>query len=360
MNRLDRYIRNQVLAAMAVVLLVLAGLDLVFTLVDEIGDTDVNYGLWDAVRYVMYVFPRRIYELLPMTVLIGSLVGLGILGSANELVVIQTAGVRVLRIVWSVMKPAMAVMLLGLVLGEYIAPRMELQAELDQSLARGEEVALSRYGYWQRDGNAFMHFNAMDSDGVLHGITIYEFDDSHDLRRLTSADSAVYQAQDQGSYWLLRNGSERNFPQRGSGPESQVTAFSEQPWQVDLSPDLLKVLIIDPDNMSISDQYRYAGRFDSQGLDGRPYLLSFWKKALQPLTTAALVIVAVAFIFGPLRSATMGSKVFTAICFGIFFYLLQTLLSTVSLVYQLPPLLAVTAPILLCMLLGLALIRRAA
>jgi lipopolysaccharide export system permease protein len=77
------------------------------------------------------------------------------------------------------------------------------------------------------------------------------------------------------------------------------------------------------------------------------------------LTTAALVIVAVSFIFGPLRSATMGSKVFTAICFGIVFYLVQNLLSTISLVYQLNPLVAVSAPVLLCLALGLVLLRRA-
>ena len=92
--------------------------------------------------------------------------------------------------------------------------------------------------------------------------------------------------------------------------------------------------------------------------DGSAYQLSFWKKALQPLTTAALVIVAVAFIFGPLRSATMGSKVFTAICFGILFYLVQNLLSTISLVYQLNPLLAVFLPIFFCLMIGLVLLKR--
>jgi len=78
------------------------------------------------------------------------------------------------------------------------------------------------------------------------------------------------------------------------------------------------------------------------------------------LTTAALVIVAVSFIFGPLRSATMGSKVFTAICFGIVFYLVQNLMSTVSLVYQLNPLMAVSGPVVLCLALGFLLLRRAA
>ena len=359
MTRIDRYLNRQVLMAMAVVLLVLAGLDLVFTLVDEIGETEGAYGTADAIRYVLYVFPRHIYELLPMTALIGSLAGLGVLASANELVVLQAAGVRVLRIVWAVMKPAILVMVTGLILGEFVAPRLELQGELDRALARGEQVALSRYGHWQRDDNEFMHFNAIDPDGELHGISIYRFDDQQ-LAAITRAESAYYDDSEEGAgYWLLQNGSQTTFP-AGGDRQGDSFSFLEQSWNVDLTPDLLKVLIIDPDKMSMSDLYRYAGRFESQGQDGSAYFLSFWKKALQPLTTAALVIVAVSFIFGPLRSATMGSKVFTAICFGIVFYLVQNLMSTVSLVYQLNPLMAVSGPVVLCLALGFLLLRRAA
>ena len=359
MNRLDRYVARQVLMAMMVVLLVLGGLDLVFTLVDEIGETEGAYGTAHAMRYVFYVFPRHLYELLPMTALIGALTGLGVLASSNELVVMQAAGVRVTRIVWAVMKPAIVVMVAGLVLGEFIAPRLELQGELDRALVRGEQVAVSRHGHWQRDDDEFMHFNAIDPDGVLHGISIYHFEQQQ-LQGITTAETAYYEAGDNAgeSSWLLQNGTETTFSNTGNRQGDRYT-FIEQSWDVDLTPDLLKVLIIDPDNMSISDLYRYADRFESQGQDGGPYFLSFWKKALQPLTSAALVIVAVSFIFGPLRSATMGSKVFTAICFGIVFYLVQNLLSTISLVYQLNPLVAVSAPVLLCLALGLVLLRRA-
>jgi len=359
MTRIDRYINRHVLQAMAIVLLVLGGLDFVFTLVDEIGETEGSYGTGEALRYVLFVFPRHLYELLPMTALIGSLIGLGILASANELVVLQASGVTVIRIVWAVMKPAVVVMATGIVLGEYVAPRLELSGELDRALARGEQVALSRYGHWQRDGNEFMHFNAVDPDGVLHGITIYRFE-GKELSSLTRAEQAYFQREADGGYWLLENGSEIRFPGDAGNVSGQSLEFIEQSWDVDLSPDLLKVLIIDPDKMSMSDLYRYATRFDNQGQDGSPYFLSFWKKALQPLTTAALVIVAVSFIFGPLRSATMGSKVFTAICFGIVFYLVQNLLATVSLVYQMSPLIAVGGPILFCFLIGTYLLRQVA
>jgi lipopolysaccharide export system permease protein len=367
MSRLDRYIGRAVLAAMTVVLLVLAGLELLFTIVDELGETAGQYHAAAALQYVALVFPRHLYELLPMTALIGALAGLGMLAGTNELVAMRAAGVARARIVLAVMKPAGLVMLLGLVLGEWIAPPLEVRAEVGKALASGEQVALSRYGHWERDGAAFMHFNAIEPQGILHGVTIFEFDDSQRMVRNVAAERAVWQgtegssAPGEGAGWVLQNGTDTRFVHTSQGAQINAsTQFAAQDWPLDLTPELLQVLIVDPDRMAISDLYRYARRFERQGQDASQYFLAFWKKLLQPLTTGVLVLLAISFIFGPLREATMGSRVFTAICFGLAFTILQRLLQTVSLVYQFDPLLAVLLPLLVCLAAGVALLRRAA
>lgn len=374
MSRLDRYIGRAVLAAMVAVLLVLAGLELLFTTVDELGETNAQYQAADALRYVLQIFPRRVYELLPMTALIGALAGLGALAGTNELVAMRAAGITRARITLAVMQPAALVMLLGLVLGEWVAPPLEVRAEVSKALASGQQVALSRFGHWERDGEAFMHFNAIEPEGILYGVSIFEFDAGQRMVRSVTAERAVYQAaggpggipirdltdQADGA-WVLKAGTETRFDYPDADTLTSATsAFTTLAWPLDLTPDLLQVLIVDPDRMAISDLYRYARRFERQGQDASQYFLSFWKKLLQPFTTAVLVLLAISFIFGPLREATMGSRVFTAISFGLGFTILQRLLQTVSLVYQFDPLLAVLAPLLLCMLLGFWLFRRAA
>lgn len=54
----------------------------------------------------------------------------------------------------------------------------------------------------------------------------------------------------------------------------------------------------------------------SRGWSNGSYWLAFWTKVLQPLVTAALVLMAISFIFGPLRSATLGQRVFTGVLVG--------------------------------------------
>ena len=136
MGKLDRYIARHVLAAMLLVLLVLGGLDIVFTLIDELGDSEGGYGMLAAFKYVLYTAPRHVYELLSPTALIGSLAGLGSLAAANELVGMQAAGYSRWQLTRAVMQPAILVMLLGVVLGEYLAPQLELQHAAKASACR--------------------------------------------------------------------------------------------------------------------------------------------------------------------------------------------------------------------------------
>lgn len=365
MGKLDWYIARQVLAAMLLVLLVLGGLDLLFTVVDELGDTEGGYGTLAALRFVLYTTPRHLYELLPATALIGALAGLGSLAAANELVGMQAAGYSRWHITRAVMQPAVVVMLLGLLLGEYLAPRLELLAEVDKSHARGQSVGLSRYGHWERDGNMFLHFNSVETFGVLYGVTVFEFDDEQRLLRQVAADAAVYKgavdsADNTGidQPWQLQKGTELRFNHEGAEVTNTQATFAELDVQLDLTPALLQVLIVDPDSMAISDLWSYANRFEQQQLDAGRYFLAFWKKALQPFNTAVLVLIAISFIFGPLRSASMGSRVFSAVSLGLVVTIVQRLLQELSLVYHLPPLSAVLFPIVLCMLAGILLLQR--
>jgi len=356
MPKFDAYIRNSVLMAMLLVLLVLAGLDFLFTVFDELGGTNERYQTADALQYVLLTFPRHIYDLLPMTALMGSLIGLSVLASSNELVIMQAAGVKTGRIVWAVMKPAILVMVVGLILGEYITPPLDLRAEVNKTVANSDEVVLSNFGNWQRDGNDFLHFNAIEPEGVLYGVSIYSFNEEQELIVNIIAESARYQ----NDVWVLEDARRTLFTQSKAGIESELEVLSELNWDVDLPPELLQLMIVDSDSLSISDLYQYARRFNEQGQDANAYLMDFWKKALQPLATAALVLVAISFIFGPLREATMGSRVFTAVSFGLLFIILQQLFSTIGLVYQLNPFLAVLTPIFMSGCLGAYLLRKTA
>ncbi len=356
MTRIDRYIQKNVLLAMVVVMALTASVNLVFSLADELGATNANYTVFQALYFVLRTTPTSIYELLPFSALGGALIGLGLLASNNELVVIQAAGIRTGRVVWSAMKPTLLVMLLSLVLGEYVAPHLEQQAQSDRAVQRsGDNAIQSASGTWQRLGNEFVHINVILPGGQeLIGITRYRLNSERRLVSSSFAANGQYVNAAGGGFWQLFDVVETLF----STSDIRTQAYLQLDWRVDLSPELLSVLLVEPQHQSISGLWRFAGYFEAEGLEAGNYYLAFWEKLLQPLSTGALVLLAVSFVFGPLREATMGFRIFVAISIGLSFTIAQRLLEPVSLLYGLSPLLAVLFPISVCLALGGGLLHR--
>ena len=243
-------------------------------------------------------------------------------------------------------------MLLGVLVGEYVAPYSENMAVSRKAIAVGSNEALRSKGLWHREGNDFLHINAVQPNGVLYGVTRYRFDDQRHLLEASFASRATVQEHD----WLMEDVRATRFAESG---ESTVTANLEERWNIHLSPELLRVVVLDADALPLTGIWQYQKYLADQGLDNQPYWLAFWKKLFQPLATAALVFVAVSFVFGPLRSVTMGQRLFTGVLVGFVFQIGQDLLGPSSLVFGFSPLIAVLLPIGLLVVLGSYLLRRA-
>jgi lipopolysaccharide export system permease protein len=345
MQQLNRYISRTVYASILMVLVVLLGFDTIAGIIDESADLGGNYDFLAALRFVLMSIPGNVFELLPFATLVGCLAGLGSLAANSELVVIRSAGVSTGRVVWMVMRPALMIMLIGMAISEYIAPATESIAQSERAKALSKtEIVVGKHGLWHREGNQFMHFNVVQPNGVLYGVTIYRFDPQRRLLSSLTAERAIYQA----DHWLLEGGSESLM----LADRVQQQRFSSRRWETKLSPQLLSILVLDPMDLSIEGLWQYSDYLQGQGLNSGPYRLAFWKKILQPLSSVTLVLIAISFIFGPLREVTMGFRIFVGVLIGIIFRTAQDMLAPASLVYGFQPIYASLAPILFCLLLG--------
>ncbi|AZD27811.1 LPS export ABC transporter permease LptG [Pseudomonas chlororaphis] len=352
MVKLDRYIGNSVLLAILAVLGIILGLASLFAFIDEMGSVSDSYTVMDVLSFVVMTAPRRLYEMLPMAALIGCLIGLGSLASNSELTIMRAAGVSIGRIVWAVMKPMLFLMLAGVLIGEYVAPATESQAQANRALAQGSgDAQSSKRGLWHRQGEEFIHINAVQPNGLLYGVTRYHFDDQ---RHMLSS-SFARQARFEEDYWQLSDVTTTYFREG----HTEVINTPQERWDVALSPQLLSTVVMAPESLSISGLWGYIHYLADQGLNNGRYWLAFWVKVLQPLVTAALVLMAISFIFGPLRSVTLGQRVFTGVLVGFTFRIAQDLLGPSSLVFGFSPLFAVLVPAGFCALAGFWLMRRA-
>jgi lipopolysaccharide export system permease protein len=352
MRQLSRYISTSVLAAITLVLLIIVAIDAIGAINDGRGDIAKDYTFKQVIIYVALTLPARIYEYLPMSSLIGCLIGLGVLANNSELVVMRAAGMSVLRIVWLVLRPILVLVFLGSLLGEYVVPYTDQYAESRRMLLKGGKTAQeSVSGFWNKEGNEFMHFNAVYPGGVLFGVTRYQFDDQHVLQQSSFAGRASFQ----GDHWVEELGAVTNF----LGDRTEVTTFVTRDWNTKLSPELLNLIVLPPESLAMRGLNEYSNYLKEQGQDASKYELVFWDKALQPLTIISLVLIAISFIFGPLREVTMGYRVFAGVVVGLVFRTSQDLLGPASIVFGFSPLLAVAFPAIICCLIGVILLRRA-
>jgi lipopolysaccharide export system permease protein len=350
--KLDRYIGSSVFMAILAVLGIILGLATLFAFIDEMSEVSDTYTLVDVASYVLLTAPRRLYDMLPMAALIGCLIGLGSLASNSELTIMRAAGVSIGRIVWAVMKPMLVLMVVGVLIGEYVAPATEVTAQANRSLAQGGGDAQSaKHGLWHRQGDEFIHVNSVQPNGLLYGVTRYRFDNE---RHMLSS-SFAKRAQFDQDHWQLSDVTTTLFHEKST----EVVSAPVERWDVALSPQLLSTVVMSPDTLSISGLWGYIHYLADQGLSNGRYWLAFWVKVLQPLVTAALVLMAISFIFGPLRSVTLGQRVFTGVLVGFTFRIAQDLLGPSSLVFGFSPLFAVLVPAGICALAGFWLLRRA-
>lgn len=364
MRKLNNYIGRTVIASIFMVFLVIIALDLIAAIIDEIDNLNKNYVFREAMIYVALTLPTRIYNSIPLAALTGCLMGLGQLAGTSELVIMRAAGVSVRRIAWAVMKPVLILILLAAALGEYVTPWTDQMAESRKAIAKGDrQEQEGQQGLWSREGEEFLHFNVVMPNGKILGITRYHYDDKLNLASVSFAESATYQ----GGYWLEEKGSITEFlnnpapvdgERAAAEPRTQTSSFLTRRWDTNLSPDLVNVLVMPPRALAIQTLYAYATYLDQHEQKSDSYWLAFWQKSLQPLATAGLVLIAISFIFGPLREVTMGYRVFTGVIVAIVFRMSQDLLGPSSLVFGFPPLIAVIIPIGACIAIGFWLLSR--
>lgn len=350
MRIIDNYIRHTILASTFVVLMVIVGLDVLASFIAELEELKAEYQLLQAVTFVLVSIPGKVYEFLSVSILIGCLIGLGALASSSELLVIRAAGVPPRGIIFAVLKPVMALVVFALVLAQYLVPPIEQWGQAQKTSARSNSVILkTKGGIWHREGNEYIHIKTVGMDGQMYDINRFRFDNNKLI-----ASHYFKQADFQEKYWGIRDAASTVF----KANSTEVFRFSELQWFSGLTPQNLSTVIIKPDQLSITALYQYASYLQDQNLNAANYLLAFWKKIFQPVVTIVMVLIAVSFVFGPLRSVTAGLRVLVGVVVGIGFQQGQQLAAYASLVYNIEPFVAVVVPILLALLVSFLLIRR--
>lgn len=351
MKRLNRYLMRTVISGTLLALLILGLLDWVFGFLGQLNSAGRGGGLMQVFLYSLYTEPRRMYELFPTSVLIGSLLSLGTLAANSELIAMRAAGVSVAAIVRATLRAGVLMMFVAVALGEWAAPIGEHWARaLKLQQQAGTAVVAAEQNVWARDAGRYIHIAHVLPNHTLRNITIYEVSQHHRLQAALHAASAQYA----GGRWVLENVSISRFNAHGVRVEHQGRLVQKSLIQ----PNLFGLLDTKPRDMNAVALARYIAYLHANHLDSARYELAFWQRFTTPASALVMLVLAVPFVFGSLRSGGAGQRLFIGVVVGVGFYFFNRLTNQVGLVYGLSPLLSAAFPLVLFTFFGLVALRR--
>jgi lipopolysaccharide export system permease protein len=340
-----RYLAREVSGAIILVLTGFLALFGFFDTITEVKNVGVgNYQLHHAVAFVMLKMPGRIYELMPIAVLIGTLYALSTMARHSEITVFRVSGMSTGTLLASLFQVAVFCAVITFLIGEVVAPPAERAAQQLRLSQKGQTVGQDlRSGLWVKDERSFINVKVVLPDTRLRGIRIYDFDDSAKLQSVTDAQEGSYIPP---ASWRL-SGVVRTDLQ---GDRADVIRLPDQEWHSALNPDILAVLMVAPERMSLLHLSAYAKHLAENSQKTQRYDIALWKKVIYPL--AALVMVALALPFGYTHNRVSGVslKIFSGVMIGVFFYMLNGLFSNLGAINSWSPVVSAIAPSALFML----------
>ncbi|EWH09934.1 lipopolysaccharide ABC transporter permease [Catenovulum agarivorans DS-2] len=349
---LDIYIGRSIFSATFFSVLVLTALSGLIRFVEQLRYIGRGtYTMVEASLFVLYSIARDVEVFFPMAALLGGLLGLGALASNSELIVMQAAGWSKLNIVKSAMKTTMLMVLLVLIVGEFVAPNLEAQAEkIRDDAIYGTGNSLQPKAMWLKDGNNFVFVADGQNPEQLQQVTVYHFDDAYKLQQVTYAKTAQYE---QDNWNMLDVNNTQLY-----GDHIVRFDTTQQLWQSKLTPEKLTVGNATPEAWSLTDLHDHLDYLSGNEQDPTRYQLAFWRKIFQPVTVAVMMLVALSFIFGPLRSTSMGARILMGVMTGFGFFIANRIFGPVVLVFNFPPVLGALFPSLVFTLVAMHYLKR--
>lgn len=342
MTTLKRYLARQIYASTGLVLVAFLGLFAFFDMVHELQDLGQGgYQLYQAALYVALTLPSRAYELFPIAVLIGSLYALTTLSRQSEITVMRTAGLSTRGFLAILGRVGGAFVLITLLIGEVIAPQAEHAAEQWRLKAMSSVIGGQfRSGLWLKDDRSFINVRTVLPDNHLKGVRIYEFDEQSALRSISEAEEGAFVRPD---HWHLTKVVQTLF----EGDRTRVVRKEEMNWQSSVNPEILTVLLVSPEHMSVANLVLYIRHLSENRQTTDRYYIALWKKLVYPLASLVMLALALPFAFLQTRMGGVSVRVFSGIMLGILFHMLNGLFSSLGTINAWPaPLAAVTPSVL--------------
>lgn len=353
MNLITRYLVRVILGFTAVTGIALVAIYTFISFVAEIDEVGQGgFGMLQLMLYTAMMIPSGLYTLMPIIALLGTLMGLGALAAQNEINAMRASGVTLLRLGGATLVAGALLGVLALFLGDWLAPKGTLAARAFKSEARYvAQGGVTAKPVWLRDGANILQIRVLRAEDEIANVDIYMLRPDLSVEQAMNVERAEYV----DGRWVLEGVVISHF----EADRIRAERVGKMDWQGTLSPEVLRLFVLEANSLSTPGLLRLIGYMDDNGLDAREYRLSLWRKLVAPLTVMVMMLFAVPFVLGSQRSGGAGQRLLVGILVGLVFYVVNEVGASMGQLYAWPPALAAGLPTALLALIAVIRLKRA-
>ncbi len=331
MKTIRRLFYGEVGSVVALVTLGFVGLFYFFDFVDELTQvghhSGVGYKIPQALLYVALMIPSHVYELFPITVLIGTIVVMARLAQSSEFTILRTSGLGPWLALRTLIVLGLGFVVITFAVGDYVAPMSDRTAQLLKARYQGS-VSLGKTGAWlkekQASGQFAVNVGAMAPDASMRDVRLFEFDNQGALVSMMQAKAARFSG---GESWDLEGVDRTQFFAADTNASRVERSFLDRySWPTKVNAEMVATAILRPERMSTVDLFQYIQHLTKNGQSSQKYEIQFWKKVFYPLSCLVMVVLALPFAYLHFRSGGIATYVFGGVMAGISFVLLNNVL----------------------------------
>ena len=332
MKTLRRLLYGEVIVAVFLVTLGFMALFFFFDAVEELQAVGrlkvVGYQIPQALMYVALMTPSHVYELFPITVLIGTIFVMARLAQSSEFTILRTSGLGPWQALRMLMALGFGFVILTFAIGDYVAPIADKTAQLLKARAQGS-LTIGKTGAWLKESQTFNHYavnvGALTPDASMQDIRIFEFNNSGYVVSITEGKSGVFGT---GDFWELNQVKRTEFSEPSSAaPRADIVSLNSYRWPTQITAEMVSAAVLRPERMSTIDLFQYKQHLNANGQSAEKYEIQFWKKVFYPLSCLVMVVLALPFAYLHFRSGGIASYTFGGVMAGISFVLLNNVMN---------------------------------
>jgi len=163
------------------------------------------------------------------------------------------------------------------------------------------DAVRSSNSFWAAGDHQFLNVRRFADANFPIDIYLYEFAAGGELQSLIKAERA--EVRPDGT-WLLEGVSRKRY----GGTPFDTERLASLVWQSFLRPRQTSLLTLPADSMQPLDLYRYVRDLERRHQPAARYTQELWAKMDIPLAMAAMILIAVPFVFGLLRTQGIGQR----------------------------------------------------